>query len=230
MEELAFWFRNTNYNIAVVASHGLVVVDFDDEQRCQEWRESVCEKSRTFHVRTARGWHYYFWVRQECKEGHSNGVDVKTRGYCLCPPSLHPSGVQYVGYGSPDDIVYLESIYDVLPDYKPEVVRVVAKINADPFVLAMREILPAGIDIQTIKERLSIEELLGIPRAASLQHLNCPLPSHRDEHASFAIYPDGHFFCYGCGAHGDVVTLYSLLYNMSTGGTIRELGRKLGLK
>lgn len=36
----------------------------------------------------------------------------------------------------------------------------------------------------------------------------CPL--HDEKTPSFKVYPDGHFHCYGCGAHGDVLDLHQL--------------------
>jgi hypothetical protein len=49
----------------------------------------------------------------------------------------------------------------------------------------------------------------------------CPL--HDDKTASFVVYSDGHFYCYGCGAHGDVTHLCAALQGI----TIAEAARKL---
>jgi DNA primase len=35
----------------------------------------------------------------------------------------------------------------------------------------------------------------------------CPLPDHEDQTPSFHIYPDGRYWCFGCGRGGDVVDL-----------------------
>jgi CHC2 zinc finger len=35
----------------------------------------------------------------------------------------------------------------------------------------------------------------------------CPLPDHEDRTPSFYIYPDRHYWCYGCNRGGDVVDL-----------------------
>jgi CHC2 zinc finger len=37
----------------------------------------------------------------------------------------------------------------------------------------------------------------------------CPL--HNEKSPSFTVYPDGHFYCFGCGAHGDVIDLCAQL-------------------
>lgn len=35
----------------------------------------------------------------------------------------------------------------------------------------------------------------------------CPLPDHDDSTPSFYLYPDGRFYCFGCGRGGDVIDL-----------------------
>ena len=32
--------------------------------------------------------------------------------------------------------------------------------------------------------------------------MRCPFPDHRDKTASFSLYPDGSYHCYGCSKHG----------------------------
>jgi len=235
LSELELWFDGTRYGIAVITGRGLVIVDFDNEQQHQEWVNSTrIEATQTYHVLTARGHHYYYWCRDECEPGKDKkrDADVKAaHGYCLCPPSVHPSGVQYTAQGTPDDIVHIDSIFDVLPGYKPELPQPqIASTPRDIYDEAMRERTSSGVSIEDIKERISIEDVLGIPRVRRMEHINCPLPGHNDKHASFVIFGDGHGHCFGCGFHGDVVTLFSLLYNMPLGDTLRELARKVGLQ
>ena len=65
---------------------------------------------------------------------------------------------------------------------------------------AIREAVP----IEEVARRYTnIEPLWG--RAWFTGH--CPLPGHEDKDPSFYIYPPGRFYCYGCGASGDVVDL-----------------------
>ena len=45
----------------------------------------------------------------------------------------------------------------------------------------------------------------------------CPHPDHEDENPSFHVYPDGRFHCYGCGWHGDVTDLWSLVKGVPPG-------------
>ena len=40
-------------------------------------------------------------------------------------------------------------------------------------------------------------------------------PFHNESTPSLTIYPDEHFWCYGCGAHGDVIDFLSQKFNLS---------------
>jgi CHC2 zinc finger/Toprim-like len=50
----------------------------------------------------------------------------------------------------------------------------------------------------------------------------CPL--HAERTPSFHVYPDEHFNCFGCGAHGDVIALCSKL----DGLTVVQAAKRLG--
>jgi hypothetical protein len=42
-------------------------------------------------------------------------------------------------------------------------------------------------------------------RDGSNWKLLCPFPLHREKTPSFTIFPDNHFHCFGCGAHGTTI-------------------------
>lgn len=60
----------------------------------------------------------------------------------------------------------------------------------------LREILPE-VAARYTKLRKVGSRLVGL----------CPL--HRERHPSFFVYPNGTFFCFGCGKHGDAANLVS---------------------
>ena len=49
----------------------------------------------------------------------------------------------------------------------------------------------------------------------------CPL--HQEKHPSFTIWPDGYYYCYGCGTHGDVTELCAALDGISKADAARKL-------
>lgn len=70
--------------------------------------------------------------------------------------------------------------------------------------------------VEAIKDAVPLEDY-----AAGLTDLKnaggnlvglCPLPDHEEKTPSFHVYPDGHFHCYGCEAHGDVLDLHQLAH------------------
>ena len=46
---------------------------------------------------------------------------------------------------------------------------------------------------------------------------------HAEDTPSFRIYPDGHYFCFGCGAHGDAIDWLQIVDRMSFEGAVRHL-------
>ena len=63
------------------------------------------------------------------------------------------------------------------------------------------------IDVDEIKKRVDIVEVVSdyvnLKRVGKAYIGRCPF--HDDRHPSFAVYPDGYYKCFGCGASGDVI-------------------------
>ena len=106
--EVQKWFKDTNYNIAIVCgrvSRNLVVIDFDDAEIYEKFMKEIESDAElkdiiesTWLVKTGKGFHIYLWVDTEkpVKTGKLQKVDIKGEGgYVVAPPSLHPSGKQY---------------------------------------------------------------------------------------------------------------------------------------
>jgi len=234
--QLRAWFANSGYNLAVVCGHqNLVVVDFDCEVEFTKWWNSlkapvVYTVEWTYKVKTPRGYHLYFYIDEMPESAKFGKVDVKAHGtYVLAPPSVHPCGKPYLE-GSDRysyDIIPLKTIYEILPAYQYAALPHRPKINAyDPFEDAMRPCSDGGgASVEEIKAHWSIAFILGRDENHLRWQINCPFSDHHDEHASFMVYPDGHFYCFGCRRHGgDVIDLYAALHNISVQDAIREMG------
>ena len=52
-------------------------------------------------------------------------------------------------------------------------------------------------------------------------------PFHSEKTASFRVYKDGTFYCFGCGAHGDVITFVMKMQNLSFEETCEMLDRDI---
>lgn len=88
--------------------------------------------------------------------------------------------------------------------------------------------------IEAIKQNLPIEQ-------AAAQYLRIQLtrrgnrwvaccPFHQERTPSFTIFPDGGFKCFGCGEHGDVITLVAKGLHLDTAAAIKMLAADLGLQ
>jgi hypothetical protein len=63
------------------------------------------------------------------------------------------------------------------------------------------------IDADEIKKRVDIVEVISdyvsLKKVGKVYMGRCPF--HDDKHPSFAVYPEGYYRCFGCGASGDVI-------------------------
>ena len=58
---------------------------------------------------------------------------------------------------------------------------------------------------------------------------HCPFPWHDDSEPSFTLFPDQHWFCFGCGIGGDVYTFVMTLYQLSFLQAVEQLAKEAGL-
>jgi hypothetical protein len=168
----------------------------------------------------------------ECKTqsepGQEQRVDLKgVGGQAMTPPSIHPSGHRYQGFGSPHQIATIASVTDLLPEYKPvQVWQPRERKPYDPYEEAMREHQSCGISVEAVKAAWRWEDVIPVNGKASRGVVMTNCPFHNDEHASLAIYPDGHAHCFGnCGFHGDVVDAYAQLHKLTVPEALREMAR-----
>src|SRR5690606_18686285 len=123
---------------------------------------------------------------------------------------IHPTGHIYRAVGEPRHIVAIPSIWDLVTKPEPPLPPAYsAPVLADPWTEALRDPGPV-ISIAEIKSRVTLHDLLNLPRNGRRHMLRCPLPGHDDENASFAVFADDHFYCFGCQQHGDVLDFVAL--------------------
>lgn len=210
----------------------------DEETRCTPLLWDRCEKcdSVTPHRRVPDPSRKV--VRcLDCQEKHDQvdpqGVDIKARGgYCLAPPTVHPSGHHYAGVGGLADIQRVESVYELLPEARRTHEAMEAPCyeyeerEENLWDLAMRDPISASID--EIKRHFSIAKLLNRPEGNGRRWVTlCPL--HAETSPSFTVFTDGHYKCFGCNESGDVITLFAKLNRISNKEAIREMARMIAL-
>ena len=110
-EEIEKWFRTDKANVGIITgrvSNNLIVIDFDDKEKFKWFMDRLQREegllyavlNHTWIVETGKGYHVYLRLRNGIERTHVRlveGVDVKGEGgYVVAPPSIHPSGKQYV--------------------------------------------------------------------------------------------------------------------------------------
>ncbi|MCC7160123.1 DNA primase [Candidatus Nomurabacteria bacterium] len=86
--------------------------------------------------------------------------------------------------------------------------------------------------VDKIKERLSIEEIVSsyikLDRAGNNLKARCPF--HNEKTPSFFISPDrGSYYCFGCGASGDIFTFVEEFEGLDFKGALKLLAEKAGV-
>ncbi len=68
--------------------------------------------------------------------------------------------------------------------------------------------------------KIPIQTILGLT-AGRRQSIRCPF--HQERTPSFIVYPDNHYHCFGCGAHGKNAVDFLMGMGYSFKDTLAEL-------
>jgi hypothetical protein len=213
------------------------VIDFDTMDAYDAWLAlahdlgPVADRcaAETYRVRTARGMHVYVRALEPVTSFSVGRIDVKAQwGYVLTEPSVHPCGHVYQGDGQP--IITVSALSDVFP-LAPTSTACSEAARAhvlweDPWDSVDHATGPIGAGaIEAIKLRFTPADILGMGATRGRVMIKCPL--HKDTNPSFTIFPDGHWRCFGCGAHGDALDLYAALHNVPLADAVAALEGQL---
>ena len=89
------------------------------------------------------------------------------------------------------------------------------------------------IDLDNIKSKISIRSELEKKTKLTQKGKDywCCCPFHEEKTPSCKINDDyGSFYCFGCGAKGDIFTIYTDLYNYNFIDAVKELSQRAGIK
>jgi hypothetical protein len=236
------WFGTKQVNMGLLCGgvNNLVVVDFDDMPLYYEYKTNTNKQNRTmldstFSVRTSRGLHFYFFSRSEQERTRSvinYHVDIKTDGGMVTtPPSIHPSGSEYIVFKS-NNILTIDSTTELLPDNKPHV-------NFDPaeydiFNYSMVDYDDQKIGINTIKSRVKMIDIVApfISKAfqsSNRRYIQMTCFAHKDTNPSLSVdLKNNTVKCFSTSCvlgdrWHDVISIYSILHNVSTKDAIKAL-------
>jgi DNA primase len=86
--------------------------------------------------------------------------------------------------------------------------------------------------IRRVKEAIDLADLFAdytqVVRAGGMHKANCPI--HKERTPSCVLYEDGHYHCFGCGAHGDVFSIVREMENCSFVEAVERLAQRAGIE
>jgi DNA primase len=86
--------------------------------------------------------------------------------------------------------------------------------------------------VEQIKERLNIEDVVGsyVKLEKAGKNLKAKCPFHNEKTPSFYVSPDrGSFYCFGCGAKGDIFSFVEQFEGLDFMGALKLLGDRAGV-
>ena len=88
-------------------------------------------------------------------------------------------------------------------------------------------------EVEQIKERLGIADVIGgylkLEKAGANFKAKCPF--HNEKTPSFFVSPDrGSYYCFGCGAHGDIFTFVQSFEGVDFRGALKSLADRAGVE
>ena len=89
------------------------------------------------------------------------------------------------------------------------------------------------IDLDNIKSKIPISSELEKKTKIIKKGKDvwCCCPFHNEKTPSCKINDDlGNFYCFGCGAKGDIFTIYQDLFNYTFLDAVKELSERAGVK
>ena len=88
-------------------------------------------------------------------------------------------------------------------------------------------------DLLTIKSKIKLSNELEkkVKVVKKGKDYWCCCPFHEEKTPSCKINDEtGSYYCFGCGAKGDIFTIYTDLYNFSFPDAVKELAQRVGIR
>jgi hypothetical protein len=221
------WFSTQNIamNTGVILDKGLTVLDFDSVAAYFRWRLQHTALAETYTVKTARGYHLYYYLEQRLAHSKKfESGDIKATGIVVAPPSTHPTGYVY-------QVMKAGEIKQI------ENVDCFGLKHFDANVEFQSERKPSNGNslVQRIKQQVDIVHYLNEYtdlKWFSKDYMMGLCPFHKDSNLSLVVYPaEDICYCFSpnCPAHRrtDVINCAAFINHSTVSEAVLFLARKL---
>lgn len=82
---------------------------------------------------------------------------------------------------------------------------------------------------ELVKERLPLETAVVYYTGEEPHNNKIRCPFHTEKTASFTLFPNNSYYCFGCGASGDVISFTEKLFGIGFGQAVTRLNVDFGL-
>ena len=82
---------------------------------------------------------------------------------------------------------------------------------------------------EAIKERLPLETVVSRYTGEAPRNNKIRCPFHTEKTASFTLFPNNSYYCFGCGVSGDVITFTEKMFGIGFGQALTRLNTDFGL-
>lgn len=221
--------RQSLSNVAVLATDGFCILDFDDAELYEFWKNKHVELSRSYSEKTPRGGMHVFF--KSCvPPGLVLVPGVEIKRVCLIAPSVVDGKPYTRGEG---EIIEADasSVFSSIgkPGHKTAY-----RLQADEH--ARKSSRVGDSIIPRIKAHWTTLDVFRTYRpeiefSGNSQIVSGRCPFHKDHKPSmFIVLETGFWKCHACGAFGDVIDAYARLEAISNREAIARMARALGVQ
>lgn len=234
-QDFEVWYKTVSNIAVVVGWQNLVIVDFDKLSAYEFWMQVYGTQgwADTYTVYTGRGYHLYYYIEQVPKHTLKwYGGEIKASGYCLIPPSIHPTHTPYKVANQEVPIMHLESIHDILPQdiFKNHEVKlpcIPPPRSLDDDIWMPKTELPYTHINQNVSILKFFPDIVGCD-GLRWHTVYCPFHDDGATHGRPSGWVDTYknrFGCHACVTGSlSVIDFYMRLKNVDAETAVRELG------
>ena len=233
-EDINFWFRDRNCNLAVICPNNAFILDFDKIELYNEFCALSPDLAESYTEFTPRGGrHVFLESNSSINPGMSFIPGIEVKRFCLVFPSI--VGGRSYGISNPGVILRLDiqkgiSRFLIHPE-ENSISSQVKDINKLPKVKTLGKNDRIGILTQ-LKEKWLILDYLkyfepNLVLKGNGRFLSGLCPWHDDHHPSLWIDTElNQWGCHACGKFGDIINWHALRMNtLEMGVAVRDLAK-----